>query len=603
MSAAEKKISRKDAKKAKAKENYDKTILSMGGVVDNLPIVEGNQEEHGGIGSGADLGAHFTVSQTSKTATQLVQMENSMDIKLENFDIAAQGKLLFDKANLTIVYGRRYGLVGPNGMGKTTLLKHIGNRRLAIPSHIDLLYCEQEIQVDSTSAIDTVVKSDKKRLALLEKEAELMKKIEEGVSEAAEEMKEVSEELRDIGADSAEPRARRILAGLGFTKKCKRNHVLTSLEKFLTTKVSRTAFKQLLFLYLQTWKKTLLIVSHDQGFLDSVCTDIIHLDNQKLHTYCGNYTLFKKQYSQDMQVHEKNFDQQQKQLKAMKKKGKSSKQAEEQLKQQMANKAKKEGKKQAGTSNDDEDTPQQELLQHRKQYSVKFQFPETDKLNPPVLGLHGVTFGFGNDILFKNIDFGVDMDSRIAIVGPNGVGKSTLLKLLIGIIEPQEGELRKHRTLRIGWFDQHANESLNGEQTPVGFLSAKFNIDRQEAHKQLGTTGLAAHAHTVKIRDLSGGQKSRVALCNLALGSPDIIILDEPTNNLDIESIDALAEAIRDFNGGVLMVTHDERLVVRTDCDLWIVENQSVEAIDGDFDDYKKKVLDALGETLANKKN
>lgn len=133
-------------------------------------------------------------------------------------------------------------------------------------------------------------------------------------------------------------------------------------------------------------------------------------------------------------------------------------------------------------------------------------------------------------------------------------------------------------------------------------MCTKFNIDYQEARKQLGTTGLAAHAHTVKIKDLSGGQKSRVALCNLALGGPDIIILDEPTNNLDIESIDALAEAIRDFNGGVVMVTHDERLVVRTDCNLWVVENQGIDEIDGDFEDYKKEVLDALGEALVSKK-
>ncbi|PIC26067.1 hypothetical protein B9Z55_018758 [Caenorhabditis nigoni] len=301
----------------------------------------------------------------------------------------------------------------------------------------------------------------------------------------------------------------------------------------------------------------------------------------------------------------------------MKKEGKSSKQAEEQMKQQIANKAKKGGKKNAAKQNDDDDAPPAELLQRRKEYSVKFQFPETDKLNPPVLGLYGVTFGYGNDILFKNIDFGVDMDSRIAIVGPNGVGKSTLLKLLIGKIEPvsfyinglidipnfqQSGELRKHRTLRIGWFDQHANEALNGEQTPVEFLCTKFNIDYQEARKQLGTTGLAAHAHTVKIRDLSGGQKSRVALCNLALGSPDIIILDEPTNNLDIESIDALAEAIENFNGGVLMVTHDERLVVQTKCELWIVEDQDIAPVDGDFETYKADVLKALGEALAVKK-
>lgn len=594
----------------------------MGGVVENLPEVEGDQEEHGGIGSGAELGAHFTVSQLSKTGTQLAQMENSMDIKIENFDISAQGKLLFDKASLTIVYGRRYGLVGPNGMGKTTLLKHIGARKLAIPSHIDLLYCEQEIQVDSTSAIDTVVKSDKKRLALLEEEAKLMSEIEEGKTEAAERMKEVADELRDIGADSAEPRARRILAGLGFSKEMQEKpctdfsggwRMRISLARalfleptllMLDEPTNHLDLNAVIWLdnYLQTWKKTLLIVSHDQGFLDSVCTDIIHLDNQKLHTYRGNYTLFKKQYAQDMQVHEKNFDQQQKQLKAMKKEGKSAKQAEEQVKQQMANKAKKGGKKNAGKVNDDDDAGAPELLQRRKEYSVKFQFPETTKLNPPVLGLHDVNFGYGKDVLFKKLNFGVDMDSRIAIVGPNGVGKSTLLKLLIGKIDPNDGELRKHRTLRIGWFDQHANEALNGEQTPVEFLCTKFNIDYQEARKQLGTTGLAAHAHTVKIKDLSGGQKSRVALCNLALGGPDIIILDEPTNNLDIESIDALAEAIRDFNGGVVMVTHDERLVVRTDCNLWVVENQGIDEIDGDFEDYKKEVLDALGEALVSKK-
>ncbi|CAI2355383.1 unnamed protein product [Caenorhabditis sp. 36 PRJEB53466] len=621
---AGKKISRKEAKKAKAKENYEKTILSMGGIVESLPEVEGNGDEnHGGIGSGAELGAHFTVSQTSKTATQLVQLENSMDIKIENFDISAQGKLLFDKASLTIVYGRRYGLVGPNGMGKTTLLKHIGARRLAIPSHIDLLYCEQEIQVDSTSAIDTVVRSDKKRLALLEEENQLMTQIEEGNTEVTERLKEVGEELRDIGAESAEPRARRILAGLGFSKEMQEKpctdfsggwRMRISLARalfleptllMLDEPTNHLDLNAVIWLdnYLQTWKKTLLIVSHDQGFLDSVCTDVIHLDNQKLHYYRGNYTLFKKQYAQDMKVHEKAFDQQQKQLKAMKKDGKSAKQAEEQIKQQLANKAKKGGKKTAAKAAEDEDATPIEMLQRRKEYSVKFQFPETDKLNPPLLGLYGVTFGYGKDILFKNIDFGVDMDSRIAIVGPNGVGKSTLLKLLIGKIEPQQGELRKHRLLKIGWFDQHANEALNGEQSPVQFLSTRFNIDVQEARKQLGTTGLAAHAHTVKIKDLSGGQKSRVALCNLALGKPDIIILDEPTNNLDIESIDALAEAIRDFNGGVLMVTHDERLVVRTDCNLWIVENQTVAEIDGDFDDYKKEVLDALGEALvANKK-
>ncbi|EJW73880.1 hypothetical protein WUBG_15207 [Wuchereria bancrofti] len=128
-------------------------------------------------------------------------------------------------------------------------------------------------------------------------------------------------------------------------------------------------------------------------------------------------------------------------------------------------------------------------------------------------------------MLFRNLDFGVDMDSRIAIVGPNGVGKSTLMKLLAGKIEPQKGEVRKHRQLRIGWFDQHANEVLNGEQTPIEYLITKFRIDYQDARKRLGTVGLPSSTHNVKIKDLSGGQKSRVALAELALGAPDLLIL------------------------------------------------------------------------------
>ncbi|KAK6023589.1 ABC transporter, ATP-binding protein [Ostertagia ostertagi] len=543
-------------------------------------------------------------------------------------------------------------------------------------------------------------------------------------------LQEIARELRDIGADAAEPRARRILAGLGFSKEMQDKAV----EDFSGGWRMRISLARALFLeptllmldeptnhldlnaviwldnYLQSWKKTLLIVSHDQGFLDNVCTDIIHLQDQKLHYYKGNYSLFKKMYDQKTKEYLKAYESQKKQMVALKKGGKSAKQAEEELKRNMQNKQNKQtkGKKGSASMGDENgraitstcyvlryryytavvgmwsgacqpmfhrgcggnenkfttvaecrekcskrknatqpskgdealwvecqlrtdakipekakkcddgcpigyrcnennkccpmksDLPPPELLQRFKEYQVKFSFPETDKLAPPILGLHDVTFGYGDSILFKNVDFGVDMDSRIAIVGPNGVGKSTLLKLLTGRIKPLQGELTKHRQVKIGWFDQHANEALNIEQTPIEYLSTKFNIDYQSARKNLGTVGLAGHAHTVKIKDLSGGQKSRVALAELALGEPDMLILDEPTNNLDIESIDALATAITSFGGGVVMVTHDERLVRATECTLWIVENQEVTEIDGDFDTYKKEVLDALGETLSS---
>ncbi|KAK6753471.1 hypothetical protein RB195_012828 [Necator americanus] len=617
-----KKLTKRELKRLAKRADYEKEILAMGGTVDgvNASQIEGEEGEKG-IGSGAQLGGQFTVSQTSQSHTQKVQAENSMDIKVENFDIGAQGKLLFNKATLSIVYGRRYGLVGPNGMGKTTLLKHIGSRRLkGIPSNIDILYCEQEIAVDSTSAIDTVVKSDKKRLALLEEQEKLVKQLEDGDNNVVERMKEVADELRDMKADAAEPRARRILAGLGFSKEMQEKAV----EDFSGGWRMRISLARALFLepsllmldeptnhldlnaviwldnYLQSWKKSLLIVSHDQGFLDNVCTDIIHLQDQKLNYYKGNYSLFKKMYEQKMKEHLKAYENQQKQMQALKKGGKSAKQAEEEMKKNMQNKQNKQtkGKKGSASMGDEGDAPPPELIQRIKEYQVKFKFPDTDKLAPPILGLHNVTFGYGNNILFKDLDFGVDMDSRIAIVGANGVGKSTLLKLLTGRIQPTEGELTKHRQVKIGWFDQHANEALNGEQTPIEYLGTKFNIDYQLARKNLGSVGLAGHAHTVKIKDLSGGQKSRVALAELALGEPDMLILDEPTNNLDIESIDALATAIEDFGGGVVMVTHDERLVRATECTLWIVEDQGIAEIDGDFDTYKKEVLEALGETL-----
>ncbi|VDM70152.1 unnamed protein product [Strongylus vulgaris] len=186
-------------------------------------------------------------------------------------------------------------------------------------------------------------------------------------------------------------------------------------------------------------------------------------------------------YNQKMKEYVKAYESQQKQMQALKKGGKSAKQAEEELKKNMQNKQNKQtkGKKGSASMGDEGDAPPPELMHRIKEYHVKFSFPDTDKLAPPILGLHNVTFGYGNNILFKDLDFGVDMDTRIAIVGANGVGKSTLLKLLVGKIQPTEGELTKHRQVKIGWFDQHANEVLNGEQTPIEYLSTKFNIDYQ----------------------------------------------------------------------------------------------------------------------------
>merc|ERR1712029_777821 len=250
---------------------------------------------------------------------------------------------------------------------------------------------------------------------------------------------------------------------------------------------------------------------------------------------------------------------------------------------------------------DDEDTGPTELLERPKEYIVRFRFPDVSTLQPPILGLYNVSFGYpGQGQLFKNVDFGIDMESRVAIVGPNGVGKSTFLKLLMGDIEPNKGEARMNLRLKIGRFDQHSGEHLTAAESPTEYLMRLFDLPVEKARRQLGSFGLQSHAHTVMMKDLSGGQKARVALAELTLSAPDVVILDEPTNNLDIESIDALAEALNEYQGGVIIVSHDERLIRDTDCQLWVIEDQGIEEIDGGFDDYRKEVLDELGEEILN---
>ncbi len=173
-----------------------------------------------------------------------------------------------------------------------------------------------------------------------------------------------------------------------------------------------------------------------------------------------------------------------------------------------------------------------------------------------------------------------------------------MLKLLLGDILPTSGEVILNRFVKIGRFDQHSGDQFDLTITPVEHFRRNYNLDYQECRKRLGSVGLPGYAHEIKIADLSGGQKARVALADLAAKAPDVIILDEPTNNLDIESIDALAEAICEFKGGVIVVTHDERLIRETDCRLYIIENQTINDLRGDFDDYRKELLEELGEEI-----
>ncbi|XP_059412617.1 ATP-binding cassette sub-family F member 1-like isoform X2 [Carassius carassius] len=590
-------LTKKEKKKEKKRKEYERQVASLRA----QDAIEGD----------------FSISQAELSSRQAM-LENASDIKLERFSISAHGKELFVNADLLVVAGRRYGLVGPNGKGKTTLLKHIANRALSIPPNIDVLLCEQEVVADNTPAVQAVLKADTRRLKLLEEERQLQSQLEKGDDGVSERLDKVYEELRAIGAAAAEAKARRILAGLSFTPEMQNRPT----KKFsggwrMRVSLARALFMEptLLMLdeptnhldlnaviwlnnYLQSWKKTLLIVSHDQSFLDDVCTDIIHLDNQKLYYYRGNYLTFKKMYVQKQKELLKQYEKQEKKLKDLKAGGKSTKQAEKQTKEVLTRKQQK-GKK---SQHEEESREATELLKKPREYTVKFTFPNPPPLSPPILGLHSVDFGYESQKpLFRNVDFGIDMESRICIVGPNGVGKSTLLLLLTGKLNPTKGEMRKNHRLKVGFFNQQYADQLNMEESPTEYLQRNFNLQYQDARKCLGRFGLESHAHTIQISKLSGGQKARVVFAELACRQPDVLILDEPTNNLDIESIDALSEAINEYKGAVIIVSHDARLITETQCQLWVVEDQSINNIDGDFEDYKREVLEALGEILVNK--
>ncbi|KAL0895923.1 hypothetical protein ABMA27_011937 [Loxostege sticticalis] len=599
----EKKLSHKEKKKLKKQQEYEKQMELM--------------TKKGGQGH-SDLDSNFTVSQAQKSAGQMAALENAVDIKVENFSISAKGKDLFVNANLLIANGRRYGLVGPNGHGKTTLLRHLAQRAFPLPPHIDILLCEQEVTANDMSAVDTILEADVKRTELLNEAKELEAETEKGNLSKQDRLNEVYSELKAIGADSAEPRARRILAGLGFSREMQNRatknfsggwRMRVSLARalyieptllLLDEPTNHLDLNAVIWLdnYLQGWKKTLLVVSHDQSFLDNVCNEIIHLDQQKLFYYKGNYSMFKKMYAQKRKEMIKEYEKQEKRLKELKAHGQSKKQAEKKQKEALTRKQEKNRSKSQREEADEGAAPVT-LLQRPKEYIVKFSFPDPPPLQPPILGLHNVNFNFpGQKPLFIDVDFGIDLNSRIAIVGPNGVGKSTFLKLLVGELSPCRGELIRNHRLRIGRFDQHSGEHLTAEESPVEYLQRLFGLQYEKARKQLGTFGLAGHAHTIKMKDLSGGQKARVALAELTLMAPDVVILDEPTNNLDIESIDALAEAINEYKGGVVIVSHDERLIRETECALYVIEDQTINEVDGDFDDYRKELLESLGETI-----
>jgi len=520
------------------------------------------------------------------------------DIKIDNFSVTFYGAELLQDTKLELSCGNRYGLMGVNGCGKSTLLACLGNREVPIQDHIDIYYLAREIPASEKTALEAVMEADEERIKL-EALAEMLALETDDASQ--EYLMQVYERLDDLGADTAESRAAHLLMGLQFTpamqnKKCKdfsggwRMRVALARALFLRPHLllldeptNHLDLEACVWLEeeLKTYPTILLIVSHSQDFLNGVCTQIMHMDLRKLKIYGGNYDQFIKTRAEQVEAQMKQYNWEQDQIAHMKEYIARFGHGSAKLARQAQSKEKTLAKMVA-------DGLTQKVVADR---SVSFCFYDCGKIPPPVIMVQNVSFRYNEETpwIYKNLEFGMDLDTRLALVGPNGAGKSTLIKLIYGSEVPTEGMVRRHNHLKLGLYHQHLHELLEMDLSPLDYMMKKFPEfkERDEMRKVIGRYGITGKAQTAPIKQLSDGQKCRVVFAWLSWQMPHMLLLDEPTNHLDMETIDALADAIKNYEGGVILVSHDFRLIDQVANDIWICENQKVTKWEGDILAYK----------------
>ncbi|XP_053625958.1 ATP-binding cassette sub-family F member 3 [Plodia interpunctella] len=544
-----------------------------------------------------------TASQvTSKKDNKLEAKgtNRTQDIRIENFDIAYGDRVLLQGADLVLAFGRRYGLVGRNGLGKTTLLRMIAGNQLKIPSHISILHVEQEVIGDDTVALQSVLECDMIRENLLKREKEITTAINNGSQDQSlsAELSEVYAQLENIEADKAPARASIILSGLGFTPEMQTRPTKTfsggwrmrlALARALFSKpdlllldepTNMLDIKAIIWLenYLQNWPTTLLVVSHDRNFLDTVPTDILHLHTQRIDTYRGNYEQFHKTKTEKHKSQQREWEAQQQHRAHT---------------QEFIDKFRYNAKRASSVQSKIKMLDKlPELKPVEKEIEVILRFPDTEPLSPPILQLNEVGYYYSKEkVIFSNVNLGATLESRICIVGDNGAGKTTLLKIIMGILSPTSGVCNVHRGLKFGYFSQHHVDQLEMDVNSIELLQKAYpGKTSEEYRRQLGSFGVSGDLALQTVASLSGGQKSRVAFARMCMACPNFLVLDEPTNHLDIETIEALGRAINKYTGGVILVSHDERLIRMVCKELWICGNGSVNSIEGGFDEYRRIV-------------
>jgi ATP-binding cassette, subfamily F, member 3 len=509
---------------------------------------------------------------------------------ISGLTIRLGGRTLLDGADLTVDPGRRIGLVGRNGAGKTTLLRVIagelpldgGEIRLATRARI--VTVRQQAPDGPDTLTDTVLQGDPERLALLV----------ESETAAPERLAEVHDRLRAIGADAAPARAATILAGLGFDEAAQARPV----SSFSGGWRMRVALATALFanpdlllldeptnhldleatLWLEGWlarfQGAALVVSHDRGLLDRAVEAIAHLDRGKISLTPGGFDEFVRiRTERAMQLasaakhvaveraHIQSF------IDRFRYKASKARQAQSRIKALAK-------------------LPQIETIIEAA--PTRFDFPHPARIAPPILSLERVSVGYEGTPVLRQLSLSIDTDDRIALLGANGNGKSTLAKLLAGRLDPLDGEMHRGPRLRVGYFAQHQEDELVPEESPIDHMARALpRATPSQVRSQLARFGLDRDRAETPVANLSGGERARLLLALATREAPHLLILDEPSNHLDIDAREALVKALADFQGAVLLITHDPHLVELVADRLWLVADGTVRPFDGDLDDYR----------------
>jgi len=521
-------------------------------------------------------------------------------IAFRHFALRRGTRLLLSDIDLVIQSGWRLGVIGRNGCGKSSLFAALQGKiegdagELDMPTKLRLASVEQETPALPDAAIDYVLGGDEELAAVLLEESDADAR---GDTEA---MARAHHRIEELHGYDARARAGRLLHGLGFSPETHERAVrefsggwrvrlnlaraLMAPSELLLLDEPTNHLDLDAVLWLEEWLRryqgTLLIISHDREFLDGVITHTMHLNDGKAKMYTGNYSAFERQRAEHLRQQQISHEREQAErahlqsfVDRFKAKASKAKQAQSRMKRL---------EKMAGT----------EAVRAERPFS--FQFPVPGRLPDSMLQLEDITAGYpveGGEanIILRDVRFSLEAGDRIGLLGPNGAGKSTLVKTLVGDLEPLTGIRKAHKDLKIGYFAQHTVESLREGASPLDHLQDKApGVAIQVMRDFLGTWNFAGDRAFESVDGFSGGERARLALALIAWDKPNLLLLDEPTNHLDLDMREALADALADFDGALVLVSHDRHLLGMVCDSFWRVADGVVESFDGDLDDYAK---------------